>query len=164
MSMIDSACSINQSFMANINKWSIGICICVLVAYFSSFQSCRNHPYTQGQIMYENFCENCHMKDGSGLKGLIPPLANSDYLRDKSKEIACIIKYGQQGAIEVNGKEYDGIMPPNPQLSTVEITNIINYINNNWGNDIGETSVKSIKLHLEACEKPKPLAPGSSTN
>lgn len=150
--------------MTNNIKWSTGICLSILIIYFLSFQSCGKHPYTQGQIMYENFCENCHMKDGSGLKGLIPPLANSDYLRNKSADIACIIKYGQQGTIVVNGKEYDGIMPPNPQLSTVEITNIINYINNSWGNDLGETSVKSIERHLEGCEKPKPIAPDFPTN
>ena len=76
--------------------------------------------------MYGNFCASCHMDDGSGLRGRIPPLANSDYLKKYASELACIIRYGKTGEIEVNGKKYQEPMPGVPQLTDFEIANIIN--------------------------------------
>ncbi len=92
------------------------------------------------------------MEDGSGLIGNIPPLASADYLTKHADKIACIIRYGITDPIEVNGKTYTTPMAGVPELKDVEIANIINYINHEWGNDNGYTTIKQVQTQLENCK------------
>jgi len=87
----------------------------------------------RGEIVYLQYCINCHKVNGSG--GLnIPPLQNSDFLMTKISESVRAIKYGQNGEIYVNDKKYNGYMPP-MGLSNGEISDVMNYILNSWGNN-----------------------------
>lgn len=114
---------------------------------------CQPHPYPQGEILYQNFCANCHMDDGSGLEGLIPPLANADYLAADPLRVACIVRYGQTDSIVVNQVGYYNPMAAIPELSEFEITNVINYINQAWGNDYGTVKLADVRQQLEDCKK-----------
>ena len=67
------------------------------------------------------------MDEGNGLGQLIPPLANSDYLLEDLARAVRIIKFGQKGPIEVNGKSYNQPMPANPQLTNQEIQMLLAY-------------------------------------
>jgi len=122
----------------------------LLISFFALL-NCNQKPYAHGKIMYENFCVNCHMEDGSGLIGNIPPLAGADYLTKNADQLACIIRYGIAGEISVNGKKYTTPMAGVPQLTDVEIANIINYINHEWGNDNGYTTITEVQEHLKNC-------------
>lgn len=113
---------------------------------------CDTQPFRQGEILYANFCANCHMADGKGLQGIIPPLEGSDWLRDRQQDLPCIIRYGQKGEIVVNGRTYNQQeMPGVRALSGFEITNVINYINQAWGNDFGYIKYQTVKEALENC-------------
>ena len=115
--------------------------------------SCKEkNPYIQGKIMYENFCENCHMEDGSGLVEVIPPLAGADYLKNNPNLLPCIIRNGMNGELQVNGKTYNTEMPGTPQLTEFEITNIINYINTAWGNNYPIVKHLDVRNSLENCK------------
>lgn len=113
--------------------------------------SCQQEPYQQGKNLYVTHCESCHMADGTGLGGNIPPLAQADYLEQQQDQLACIIRHGMEGAIEVNGKTYTEAMPGVETLSEFQIANIINYINHAWGNDYGFVKVEDIRAELENC-------------
>ena len=117
--------------------------------------NCQQQSYTHGRIMYENFCVSCHMEDGSGLKGNIPPLAGADFLTEHADQLPCIIRYGINDTLVVNGITYTTPMAGIPQLKDVEIANIINYINHAWGNDNGYTSVKVVQEQLQQCASQK---------
>ena len=127
----------------------------VLIILFFSIFACQENPFKQGEIMYENFCASCHGMKGEGLRGLVPPLAGADFLKNNPSEIACIIRHGIEGEIVVNGKIYDQPMAAVPQLSYFEITNVINYINQAWGNNLGYYQVGEVQKDLENCEKVK---------
>jgi mono/diheme cytochrome c family protein len=114
--------------------------------------SCGDKTYSQGERLYKAHCGNCHMDDGLGLAKLIPPLANSDYLKNNQEKIACIIRYGQSGKIIVNGIKYDQVMP-GQKYTEIQINNMINYINTAWGNDIPVVSITQTKTLLESCSK-----------
>ncbi|MCB0519486.1 MAG: cytochrome c [Lewinellaceae bacterium] len=114
--------------------------------------SCDKNQFTQGKILYTNFCERCHMEDGTGLRGIIPPLAGADFLETHKTELPCIIRYGIKGDIVVNGKTYQTEMPGEPKLTEFEITNIINYINTSWGNDLELARHTDVRAILKACE------------
>jgi len=116
------------------------------------FAACQSNPYKHGEILYQNFCVSCHMEDGSGLVGNIPPLAGADYLTKYKEELPCLIRYGSTDTLVVNGITYTTPMAGVPQLTDIEIVNIINYINHSWGNENGFTNPKNIEQYLKSCK------------
>ena len=102
-----------------------------------------------GKSLYEDFCLRCHMPDGQGQIGIIPPLAKSDFLFKHMEERIKAIKFGGiDGEITVNGVKYNSKMEK-MGLYDDEIADIMNYTLNSWGNKyekrIKEEYVKSLK-------------------
>ncbi len=86
-----------------------------------------------GGRVYQQVCFACHQKNGEGMAGQFPPLAKSDYLMaDIDRAIRGII-HGQQGEMVVNGKTWNGVMPPQ-NLNDEDIANVLTYVLNSWGN------------------------------
>lgn len=91
----------------------------------------------RGRLVYNDFCISCHMTSGKGVEKTFPPLANSDYLKNNQAESLKGIKYGQKGELVVNGITYNGVMTP-MGLEDDEVADVMNYINNAWGNNYGD--------------------------
>jgi mono/diheme cytochrome c family protein len=89
-----------------------------------------------GKKVYKEYCMLCHKADGNGKKDRIPPLANADYLKNRTATIKAI-KFGLKGEIIVNDIKYDQKMS-SQNLSDEEIANVTNYIFHTWGNDVGK--------------------------
>ncbi|MFY0688751.1 MAG: cytochrome c [Cyclobacteriaceae bacterium] len=106
----------------------------------------------QGKQLYQTHCSNCHQTNGQGLAKLYPPLAKSDYLMEDLQRSACIIKFGMEGMIKVNGTTFQSLMPGVNHLSNLEIAEILTYISNNWGNENGMISVQETSKFLLECE------------
>jgi mono/diheme cytochrome c family protein len=116
--------------------------------------ACQRDPYREGARLYEAHCANCHGEQGQGLGGLIPPLTASDYLQQNKAKLACILVHGLNDTIMVNGKSYSGQpMPANAELTDVHLSNLLNYIGNNWGNKNGEVSIGQVRDMLKDCSK-----------
>jgi mono/diheme cytochrome c family protein len=116
--------------------------------------SCEQNISAHGKENYVRLCANCHGENGEGLQGLIPPLAASDYLKNNKQILACIVKNGLNGEIEVNGKKYNQAMPALlANLSPADITNISNYVLNAWGNNYGELTLPEVEKQLEGCKR-----------
>lgn len=124
----------------------------VFISFLFFFSFCNSNPYSQGKRLYSLYCANCHMEDGKGFKMLYPPLAASDYLAENQDLIACIIRYGQQDTIIVNGEIYSLPMLGVKELNDVEITNIINYINTSWGNNLPPSKLETVSEQLAQCK------------
>lgn len=88
----------------------------------------------RGKEVYLGNCMSCHLETGEGIPDAFPPLAKSDYLMKDPKRTIGIILNGQKGEITVNGKKYDAEMPAQSILSDAEISDVINYVSNSWGN------------------------------
>ena len=84
-----------------------------------------------------DYCIACHMTTGEGVEGVFPPLAKSDFLIADVERAIKIVKYGQTGAITVNGVEYNSAMP-SPGLDDDEIADVLTFVLNSWGNDYGK--------------------------
>lgn len=134
-------------------KKSIAVYIFLAFSIGLFLVSCNDNPYQQGEMIYLSQCANCHMEDGSGLEGNIPPLANADYIADDPYVMVCITKYGMEGEITVNGIKYNQPMEGIEEITDFQITNLINYINNAWGNDYGLAKVQEVRKRLEACDR-----------
>lgn len=105
----------------------------------------------QGQELYVTHCLSCHMEDGKGLRGVIPPLAQADYLQKNRFQLACLIRYGTDTAMVVNGKTYQQAMPANTSLTDTDIANVLNYVMKSWGNKEKPLSLQEIQTQLEVC-------------
>jgi cytochrome c551 len=99
--------------------------------------------YIGGKEIYEQNCANCHQKDGKGLQNLYPPIAGSDFLKDKTKVIL-LIKNGISGEIGVNGKNYNQPMPANNQLQNLDIAEVVTYIYNEWKVEYKVTTTEEV--------------------
>ena len=132
-------------------KHALSIIFLTLFTLFV-FQACNNNPYKQGEVLFNNYCAPCHSEDGSGLRSLIPPLAQSDYLKKQKDQLPCIIRYGLNDTIYVNGKMFNEPMEGIPSLNDVEIANIINYIDQEWNYQLGYISKPKVKQQLENCK------------
>jgi mono/diheme cytochrome c family protein len=107
---------------------------------------------SEGQRLYEQKCANCHQKDGTGLRKLIPPLANADFLKLKQADLACIVKYGITGKIIVNQQGYDLSMPANEGLSERHIAQILTYVTHKWAQGKERITDEYVKKAIEECK------------
>lgn len=85
-----------------------------------------------GEEIYKKTCIACHQANAEGVPGAFPPLAKSDYLANRDATIKQVLK-GSTGEITVNGKTYNGTMPPQP-LTDAEIASVLTYVYSNFGN------------------------------
>jgi mono/diheme cytochrome c family protein len=119
---------------------------------FLFFTSCDQGTYQSGERLYKKLCANCHMDSGEGLSALIPPIAGSDYIGNNRDLLPCIIRNGLQDTIVVNGKTYAEKMAGIPELSEIQITNLLNYINTSWGNKQPVYSFEEVTTLLQKCQ------------
>lgn len=82
-------------------------------------------------------CAGCHQANGQGVPGAFPPLAGhaADLYQAEPAYLADVVLFGLQGQIEVEGANYNGLMPAWANLSDAQIAAVLNYILDSWGNE-----------------------------
>lgn len=98
-------------------------------------KSALEESIIRGNLVYNDMCIACHLPNGKGIPKVFPPLADSDYLKENQIKSIKAVKNGLSGEIIVNDITYNSIMSP-LGLSNQEVADVINYINNSWGNKI----------------------------
>jgi len=131
-------------------RWLI-VSILVFMISCSTKSAKFQQYYAQGQLLYEKNCSNCHQKNGKGLGLLYPPLAKSDYFEKNFNASLCLMKYGKQGEIIINGKSFNKPMPGVSSLTELEIAEIATYINNSWGRENGLVEISQVTSALNEC-------------
>jgi mono/diheme cytochrome c family protein len=104
-------------------------------------------PMVVGRRTYNN-CSTCHQADGSGVSGVYPPLAGSEWVTGSPDALVRILLHGVNGPMNVNGVTYNGEMPAWSQLSDNQIAAVLTYIRASWGNSappIAEEFVQRIR-------------------
>tara|TARA_Y100001970_G_scaffold8326_1_gene9672 strand:+ start:3980 stop:4381 length:402 start_codon:yes stop_codon:yes gene_type:complete len=110
----------------------------LLLSYLFNFlqkEKSFEKSISDGKIIYQDFCVQCHLDNGQGVEKIYPPLNNSDYLLENIDKSIYSIKYGLKGEIIVNGIKYNGVMI-NQGLEDQEIADVMNYITNSWDNNL----------------------------
>lgn len=102
-----------------------------------------------GKEIYSSYCISCHMNAGEGIPGAFPPLAQSDYLMEDKERSIHIVMYGLEGEIVVNGVTYNNVMTP-LGLSDEEITHVLNFVRNSWGNEGEAVTFEEVKAVRES--------------
>ena len=121
-----------------------------LLAASALLPSCFAEDRNQGKTLYVNNCSGCHGEQGQGLGRLVPPLAGADYLARHRYELPCLIRHGMNHPIVVNGVPYQQVMPGD-SLSAARITNLLNYVENHWGNHHTPRTIRETADLLRAC-------------
>jgi mono/diheme cytochrome c family protein len=118
--------------------------------FFLSFSVQRQVPFdlkasiARGKEAYIAYCISCHMENGEGLEAVYPPLVKADYLMADQKRSIQQVLYGAKGEMKVNGKVYNMEMT-GFDLSDQEVSDILNYIRNSWGNKAGAIKPEEVK-------------------
>lgn len=111
----------------------------------------------RGERVYRTLCLACHLPDGKGMAGVVPPLAGADYMTaDRARTVRIVLK-GLQGPVTVNGTAYQGLMPGLENVLTdAQVADVLTYVFNRWGNS-GEAFAPDHIASLRA--QWRPLAP-----
>ncbi len=116
-------------FISKYRKLQSGFGFFLLV--FAIFLLTNSTPL-HGNEKYKSLCSSCHQISGNGVEGVFPPLVGWANRLASTKEgreyLIQVVSFGLNEEIEVNGVSYIGYMPPNPQLTNLEIANLLNYI------------------------------------
>ena len=96
-----------------------------------------------GADLYRIQCSACHGPEGKGIPGVFPPLAGSDFLRDRREQALRAPMEGVQGPLTVNGVTYQAQMPA-VALKDDQMVELFNFIFKAWGNDLPATNLAEI--------------------
>jgi nitrite reductase (NO-forming) len=97
-----------------------------------------------GKSLFLGTCSACHQANGEGLPNAFPPLAKSDYLKDRARALETVL-WGRTGPITVNGQNYDSVMPPHSHLPDDALANILTFVFNSWENPGGRVTQEEIR-------------------
>lgn len=106
-----------------------------------------------GQALYAATCAACHQLDGTGLNGLAPPLAGSEWLSLSDEELASIVLKGLSGPIQVAGVDYNLTMPGWSSMSDANLADILTYVCQEWAEEPRTVSPATVAAAREAMTK-----------
>ena len=98
-----------------------------------------------GRVHYNTYCAACHQRDGKGDNNRFPPLYDSEWVTGKEERLIDVVLNGLQGEIQVNGKTFNGLMPPNRHLDDHAIASILTYVRKRFGNESSPVSALKVK-------------------
>lgn len=102
-----------------------------------------------GEALYQQYCSGCHLAEGQGVEGLYPPLAGSEWVVGDKERLIQVVLEGLSGPIEVKGKTYNQQMPAYRFLSDEQVSGVLSYIRQHFGNSSAPVSAEEI-----AAERP----------
>jgi mono/diheme cytochrome c family protein len=99
----------------------------------------------KGAAIFAARCTPCHQATGTGLPGVFPPLAGSNWVNGRETTLMQILLHGITGTLTVNGTSYNGSMPVfGTQLSDAEIAAVLTHVRSQWGNKGGPVSASEV--------------------
>src|SRR3954451_24411647 len=98
----------------------------------------------RGKLLYLQNCVICHQTAGQGTPGTFPPLAGSDFIAKDFKKAILAMVQGVSGKLTINGKAYDGIMPP-VNLDDAKVADVLTYVRNSFGNSGDALTAEEVK-------------------
>ena len=87
----------------------------------------------QGEKLYAGNCGACHQANGMGLPGNFPALSGSKMAAGPKEEQIKLVLNGRKGTFTPTS-----MMPPQANLSDLEIAALITFTRNNWANKTGD--------------------------
>lgn len=111
-----------------------------------------------GAKLYSANCQSCHQVTGQGIPGAFPPLTHLDKVvqaKGGREYLIRVVLYGLQGPLTVEGKTYNGVMPPFRHLKDQEVADLLNHILTAFA----KSKAKPITAQEVKAQRAKPLSP-----
>ncbi|GEM_PF-700425 len=110
----------------------LSLAVFVSCARFTPEEKAELH---KGEEVYITHCISCHGPGGDGLSGAYPTLLKPQFSTDITNNTLNIIRHGSSTA--------DGMKAVS--LSDDELVQVVNYIQNHWGNEAPLISQSDLK-------------------
>lgn len=92
------------------------------------------HAVNSGAQIFEARCSSCHQPNAVGVRGAVPPLEGSAFVRADPQVVVQILLHGIDGPIAVSGRTFNGHMPNfSSVLSDEELARVASYVRQTWG-------------------------------
>lgn len=88
----------------------------------------------RGKKVYTLYCMACHQVDGGGVPKLNPPLEKTSYVLGSKTKLIRIVLKGLNTHEEIDGESYSNVMAPFNYLKDQQISDVLTYIRNSFGN------------------------------
>jgi mono/diheme cytochrome c family protein len=113
-----------------------------------------------GAALYASMCVACHQAGGSGLAGVFPPLAGSEWVNGRDSTLAAIVLRGIDGPLTVKGTTYNGQMPAFAgKLKDEQIAAVLSHLRSSWGNASPALAAETVaKVRAEQASNSAPFA------
>jgi len=113
--------------------------------------SASTQATADGAAIFAARCVPCHQATGTGLPGVFPPLAGSNWVNGRDTTVMQILLHGIHGTLTVNGTAYNGTMPTfGTQLSDAEIAAVLTHVRSHWGNHGGPVDASQVATQRAA--------------
>jgi thiosulfate dehydrogenase len=101
---------------------------------------------TPGGLGYVQFCVDCHRLDGTGVKGVFPPLARNATvaMADPATSLHVVLTGWKSAQTAAFPRVYT--MPAFSRLSDAELADIITFVRRSWGNNAAGVDAQQVKL------------------
>ncbi len=120
--------------------------VCILSFGLAAYPQTATTPQVEaGKKVYVKNCSACHSADGTGISGLYPPLAKTDWVTGDKKRLINVLMHGLEDPITVNGEEYYNPMPAMTYLTDQEMADVLTYIRASFGNKASAIAVAEVK-------------------
>jgi len=98
-----------------------------------------------GAKLYEQHCEQCHQKQGEGIAGAYPALANNRavLLKDPTNLVQAVLYGGYPAATALHPRPF-GMPPYILSLEDKDIAAVLTHIRTQWGNQAPEVTVLQV--------------------
>lgn len=99
----------------------------------------------RGKKLYTTYCMSCHQADGGGVPGLNPPLEKTSWVLGSKTKLITVVLKGMNTHEEIDGEEYTNTMAPFNFLKDQEISDLLTFIRNSFGNKATAVTVGDVK-------------------
>jgi mono/diheme cytochrome c family protein len=99
----------------------------------------------RGKKVYATYCLSCHQTDGSGVPKLNPPLIKTTWVLGDKKRLINVVLNGMNELIEIDGEEYENVMPAQSFLKDDQIADVLSYVRNSFGNKASVITAAEVK-------------------
>jgi len=114
-----------------------------------------------GKKSFLQTCAACHQASGMGVAGTYPPLNGSEWVNGSEERVIRILLHGLNGAVEVEGKTFNGAMPAFGKVTgggynwnEEKISQVLTYVRQEWGNKAPDVEPETVaKVRAETASR-----------